>query len=157
MGHIVVLVATCIKPALTAVLGRATLHGMYPAATPAFRRAMIAPVVAFVFALQALLATWAPTAEISPHHDFHHAAEHHSLPHDALPGGSPSNGFDHHAKLCCILGSKLGTAIGPTPAIVFLLHPTAADAASVRPATEFHELFRPPLRPLGARAPPLAI
>jgi len=119
----------------------------------------VALAAALALTLQALLATW-PSPQTAPtDHGAHHAADHGAhAPHDALPGADPSEPTptsENHHKFCCILGKKLGTAIGPAP--VFLLVPprrlAAAAAAPHRPL--MLSVFRIPARPLGARAPPL--
>jgi hypothetical protein len=122
----------------------------------------VALAAALALTLQALLATWTP-----PHkpptapsdHGAHHAADHgaHAL-HDALPGADPSEptpASENHHKFCCILGKKLGTAMGPAP--VSLLLPPRRLAAAAAPLHRplVLSVFRTPARPLGARAPPL--
>jgi hypothetical protein len=119
---------------------------------------MIAVVAAAAVTLQALLATW-PSSPIpsapEPEHHAHHAAHHAGHDgHAADPSGPPSGAPDHH-KFCCILGSKLGTAIGPAPASVSLPARLEDVILAHAPGTDVALVFRPPLRPLGARAPPL--
>jgi hypothetical protein len=118
-------------------------------------RKAIALVASVALALQALLLTFAPPvrtpASVAAHEQ--HAHAHHAQDGEARdrPAESPA----HHAGLCCILASKLGTALGPVAAPPSLpapdalrialppLHATAAIAARPRPGA------------LGARAPPL--
>ena len=125
-------------------------------------------IAVLVVAFQALLATWPHSAdsttgharqvEAAQQHEHRHAAHHLATDRGVgHPAGPPSDDLAHHAKFCCILGSKLGTALGPTPSVAFLVHPVSTAVTLVPPRSEFHELFRPPLRPLGARAPPSVI
>jgi hypothetical protein len=134
---------------------------------PPFSRAT-ALIAAFAVAFQALLANWPPSVDNASDHRHHVAAaqqhEHHHAAHYVgsereveHPGRAPSDDFAHHDKFCCILGCKLGTAIGPTPSVAPPIHPVSTAVALIRTRSEFNELFRPPLRPLGARAPPSVI
>jgi hypothetical protein len=121
------------------------------------KAAALRVIAALAFAMQALLATWPAMrseAAPSPPHHSHHVAYHSDDGADnpAQPEPEPVN----HHKLCCILGSKLGTAIGPAPEAVLLPVPTGELAAEVaRARARIPAIVRPPLRPLGARAPPL--
>jgi hypothetical protein len=132
---------------------------------PPVPRRATALIAAIAVAFQALLATWPPAAnptsdagwqtqvlQQDDHHPAHHAVG--REPGDTGPAGPPPEDFAHHAKFCCILGSKLGTAIGPAPAPVSLPTRVAEAAQASHAATEPGTLFRPHFWPLGARAPP---
>jgi hypothetical protein len=123
------------------------------------KAAALGVIMALAFAMQSLLATWtamrSDAAPSHPHHS-HHVAHHShdSADNPAQPAPEP---VDHH-KLCCILGSKLGTAIGPAPEPVLLPVPTGELVAEIAQAwTRIPVIVRLPLPPLGARAPPLLI
>ena len=122
----------------------------------------VALAAALALTLQALLATWPPPHEpptAPAEHGAHHAADPGAhAHHDALPGADPSEPTpvsENHHKFCCILGKKLGTAIGPAP-VSLLLPPRRLAAAAAPPHRPLIlSVFRIPARPLGARAPPL--
>jgi hypothetical protein len=116
---------------------------------------MIAIIGAFAVTLQALLVTW-PTAQTRPG-ILHDQSQHHhsfSVATDAAHDHG-SRDAQHHYGFCCILGSKLGTAIGPAPAFFNLGGGNAEIAIRQLPPTEFLIVIRRLERPLGARAPPL--
>jgi hypothetical protein len=118
----------------------------------------VALAAALALALQALLATWSPPQSPSTapaEHGAHHASDHGA---HTLPGADPTERTpapENHHKFCCILGKKLGTALGPVP-VFPLLPPRRLAAAAAPPHRPLAlSVFRIPARPLGARAPPL--
>jgi len=119
-------------------------------------------IAALALALQALLATWPTSADIegSDHPQIglvDHGAEHHAhgLVLDGVPP-PPSPGSDHHAKFCCILGGKLGTALALAPTWSFVEPSRRSDVASAPHVPGVRVVLLRPQRPFRARAPPLA-
>jgi hypothetical protein len=121
----------------------------------------VAILAALALAAQALLAT-VPTARDAPrspghhHHGGHHGGAHagHTDDHRRSPAEPPAIP-DHHGAFCCILGGKLGTALGPAPAAYVLPTRTAGPVALAPRAAKTFIVVTPPLRPVRARAPPL--
>jgi hypothetical protein len=120
------------------------------------RGAIIALLALVSFAAQALLVTFAPPVYAAPKtvaHS-HHRHDGVAAPHEHAP---PTPADDsHHRGFCCILGGKLGTALGPIAsppaglertAFRLIIQPTRARVVII-PRLAFGSL--------GARAPPLA-
>jgi len=116
----------------------------------------IALATSVAVALQAVLLTFAPpvgaAATVVTHERQQH--EHHVAHDDAQdhPADAPS----HHLGLCCILGNKLGTALGTVAAPPSLPAPTAVLIVMLPLHGAITIDRRPQSGALGARAPPLA-
>jgi len=118
-------------------------------------RAAIVFVAGIALAAQALLLTFAASVPAAPAQSAHALHAHDDCPHeDDAP--APADVPAHHRGLCCILGDKLGTALGPvscppSPEIRTSFH---AIVPAVR--AEIAVITRAVSGSLGARAPPPA-
>jgi hypothetical protein len=117
----------------------------------------IAVAASVAVALQAVLLTFAPpvgaAATVVTHE--HQEHEHHAQQGDDAQG-RPADVPSHHLGLCCILGSKLGTALGPVAAPPSLPTPAAVLIVTLPLHGTITIDGRPQSGTLGARAPPLA-
>jgi hypothetical protein len=117
---------------------------------------MIALLALVAFALQALLVTVAPPLEAAPKavaHS-HHIHDSGDCPYEHVPPAPADE--SHHRGFCCILGGKLGTALGPVASAPTVLERIAFYAVARPARAHVVMVTRPAVGSLGARAPPLA-